>query len=159
MCKLEYRAIDKENFYDIIKLSDTLTKEQKDCVAPNTYSIAEGSVHSYAYYRGIYANDKPVGFFMLLIPNEETKGTDLDQFSLWRFMIAHEEQGKHYGIQTLDHIVEIAREHGHDQLHTSCHMADVSPYGFYMKYGFIDTGVMSDGEQELVLNINNSISE
>lgn len=76
MIKLEFREIDEKNFYEIVKLSDTLSKEQKDCVASNSYSIAEGAVHSYAYYRGIYADDKPVGFFMLLVPNEDTKGTE-----------------------------------------------------------------------------------
>ncbi|MBN2796764.1 MAG: GNAT family N-acetyltransferase [Clostridia bacterium] len=153
MIKLDFREIDKNNFYDIVKLSETLTPEQKDCVASNAYSIAEGSVHSYAYYRGIYADDKPVGFFMLLIPNEETKGTEWDKFCLWRFMIAYDEQNKHYGIRTLDHIVELAKKLGHKAIETSCHMGDVSPYKFYLKYGFIDTKVFSDGEQVLLLKI------
>jgi len=153
MSKLEFRAIDMDNFYDIIKLSDTLSPEQKDCVASNVYSIAEGSVHSYAYYRGIYADDKPVGFFMLLVPNDDTKGTEWDKFCLWRFMIAGDQQGKHYGIRTLDHVVEIAKELGHKEIHTSCHMADVSPYKFYLKYGFLDTGEVDDGEQVLLLKI------
>lgn len=153
MSQLEFREINEDNFYEIIKLSDTLSKEQQDCVASNVYSIAEGSVHSYAYYRGIYVDDKPVGFFMLLVPNEETKGTEWDMFCLWRFMIAGTEQGKHYGIKTLDHIVEIAKKKGHDYIHTSCHMAKVSPYHFYLKYGFIDTGEVDDGEQVLRLNL------
>lgn len=153
MSKLEFREIDEHNFYEIVKLSDTLTPEQKDCVAPNSYSIAEGSVHSYAYYRGIYADEKPVGFFMLLVPNEDTKGTDYDQFSLWRFMITFDEQKKHYGVETLDHIVALAKEMGHGKIHTSCHMAEVSPYEFYLKYGFIDTGKVDEGEQVLELTI------
>lgn len=153
MSKLEFREIDEDNFYDVIKLSDTLTPEQKNCVAPNVYSIAEGSVHSYAYYRAIYSDDKAVGFFMLLVPNEDTKGTEWDKFCLWRFMIAHNEQGKHYGVKTLDRIVAFAKEKGHTEIHTSCHMGEVSPYKFYLKYGFVDTGKVDDGEQVLLLKI------
>lgn len=153
MSKLDFRKIDEDNFYEIIKLSDTLSPEQKNCVASNVYSIAEGSVHSYAYYRGIYADDKAVGFFMLLVPNEDTKGTEWDNFSLWRFMIAFEEQNKHYGKKTLDHIVELAKEMGHHSIRTTCHMAEVSPYKFYLKYGFVDTGEVDDGEQVLLLEI------
>lgn len=153
MSKLDFREINEDNFYEIVELSDTLTPEQKDCVASNAYSIAEGSVHSYAYYRGIYADDKPVGFFMLLVPNDDTKGTEWDKFCLWRFMIAYEEQNKHYGVKTLDHIVGLAKEQGHEEIHTSCHMADVSPYKFYLKYGFSDTGKVDDGEQVLILRI------
>jgi len=92
---------------------------------------------------------------MLLVPNEDTKGTELDRFSLWRFMIAGDEQGKHYGFRTLDHIVEFAKEQGHTEIHTSCHMAEVSPYNFYLKYGFVDTGEVDDGEQVLLLKLEN----
>jgi diamine N-acetyltransferase len=153
MVDLKFKEIDQDNFYEIVKLSKTLTPGQQQCVANNAYSIAEGSVHSYAYYRGIYADDKPVGFFMLLVPNDDTKGTDYDAFHLWRFMIAHDEQKKHYGVRTLDHIVKLAKDMGHEEIHTSCHMGEVSPYEFYLKYGFVDTGKVDDGEQVLLLKI------
>lgn len=155
MKKLNYREIDKKNLFEIIELYNTLSDAQKRCVAPNVVSIAQGSVHSYAYYRGIYLGDTPVGFFMLSIPNEETKRTkEDDEFFLWRFMIAKEHQHKHYGKEALDHMVEIGRKLGHKTLGTSCHIADVSPYHFYLKYGFIDTGKVEHGEQVLILDIS-----
>lgn len=155
MKNLNYREVTKENLIEIMKLSDTLSDEQKRCVAPNVVSIAQGSVHSYAYYRGIYLDDTPVGFFMLSIPNEETKRTgEDDEFFLWRFMIATEYQNKDFGKEALDHMVEIGRELGHKTLGTSCHMAEVSPYHFYLKYGFVDTGKVEHGEQVLLLTID-----
>ncbi len=152
MKQLHYKEITKENFYEIVNLSKTLPEAQQKCVAPNVFSIAQGSVYSYAYYRGIYKGEKPVGFFMLSIPNEETKKANQDNdYYLWRFMIAYEEQNKHYGTEVLDHIVELGKSLGHKELGTSCQMGEVSPYEFYLKYGFIDTKEVDDGEQVLLL--------
>ncbi|XFA98712.1 GNAT family N-acetyltransferase [Candidatus Izemoplasma sp. B36] len=151
MKQLNYREITKENLTAICKLSDTLTEGQKECVAPNVYSIAQGSVHSYAYYRGIYLDDTPIGFFMLVVPNEETKRTgEENTFQLWRFMISYEYQNKHYGSQVLDYIIEFGKKLGHTSLRTSCEMGEVSPYEFYLKYGFVDTGEVDHGEQILI---------
>lgn len=150
---LNFREIDKKNFYEIIKLSKTLSEAQQKCVAHNAFSIGEGSVYPNAYYRGIYFGDQPVGFFMLFIPDDESIKEGEKDLYLWRFMIAGTEQGKHYGAQTLDHIVSLAKEWGYDELMTSCKMGEVSPYEFYLKYGFTDTGKLEEGEQVLQLKI------
>lgn len=68
-------------------------------------------------------------------------------------MIAGDEQNKHYGKRTLDHVVELAKSLGHQAVHTSCHMAEVSPYDFYLKYGFRDAGEIDEGEQVLILDL------
>lgn len=152
---LNYRKITDENLNEVIKLSDTLTEGQKQCVAPNVYSIAEGSVNENAYYKGIYLDNTPIGFFMVSIPTEDMikKGEETD-FFLWRFMIAYDYQRKHYGSQVLDHIVTIAKSKGYKKMLTSCHMGEVSPYDFYIKYGFTDTGRVDHGEQVLELLFN-----
>lgn len=151
MGKLNYRKITEGNFHQIISLSDTLTKEQQACVAPNVYSIAQGSLKETAYYRGIFVEDTAIGFFMLDIPNEKSIDEEKD-FYLWRFMIAYDQQHKHYGTEALDHIVSIGKEHGFKQLVTSCHLGEVSPYQFYINYGFIDTHKMDGDEEVLILN-------
>ena len=69
-------------------------------------------------------------------------------------MIKYQEQHKHYGFEALDHMVEIGRQLNHKVLKTSCHMADVSPYNFYLKYGFKDTKEVIGGEQVLIYDIN-----
>ncbi len=77
-----------------------------------------------------------------------------ENFDLWRFMIAKDYQNKHYGSKVLDHIISLGKEEGHTLLMTSCAMGKVSPYKFYMKYGFTDTGITDDdGEQSLSLEI------
>ena len=154
MKRLNYREIKKDNIWDVTKLSKTLKPGQEKCVAPNVYSIAEASVNPTAYFRGIYLEDTPIGFFMLAIPNEESikDPEGVNDFYLWRFMIAGEHQHKHYGSEVLDHIIEVGKELGFKKLMTSCHMGKISPYQFYLKYGFIDTGKMDDGEQVLQLD-------
>ena len=153
MKRLNYRKITKKNIWKITKLSKTLKPGQEKCVAENVYSIAEATVEPSAYYRGIFLEDTAIGFFMLAIPNEESiKDPEEDNdFYLWRFMIAGEYQNKHYGSQVLDHIVEMGKKLGHNKLITSCHMGEISPYDFYIKYGFVDTGKLDEGEEVLVL--------
>lgn len=155
MEKLNYREITKKNIWHITGLSKTLKPGQEKCVAPNVYSIAQGSVNPNAYYRGIYLNDTPVGFFMLYIPDEASINDpdEEDDFYLWRFMIGGEYQHKHYGSKVLDHIVEMGKNLNQKELVTSCHMGEISPYDFYIKYGFVDTGRVDDGEQVLSLDI------
>lgn len=152
MKKLNYREVTKDNIWDITKLSNTLKPGQEKCVAPNVYSIAQGSVHSNAYYRGIYLEDIAVGFFMLSIPSEKTEKSGEDsEFYLWRFMIGGEHQNKHYGTEVLDYIVEYGKSLGFTTLSTSCQIGEISPYDFYIKYGFVDTGTVDHGEQVLLL--------
>ena len=155
MGKLNYREITKKNIWKITDLSKTLKPGQEKCVAPNVFSIAQGSVNPNAYYRAIYLDDTPIGFFMLFIPDEASiKDPDEENdFYLWRFMIAGDYQNKHYGSKVLDHIVKMGKDLGFKELVTSCHMGEISPYQFYLKYGFIDTGRVEDGEEVLSLEI------
>ena len=153
MKSLKYQEITKGNFYEIIKLSKTLSNEQQKCVAHNAFSIGEGSVNPNAYYRGIYNDSTPVGFYMLFIPDEKSIKEGEKDFYLWRFMIAGDHQGKHFGFEALDHIVDMGRRLGYKKLVTSCHMGEVSPYKFYLKYGFIDTGEIDEGEQVLSIGL------
>lgn len=153
MSNINYRKIDNKNIYEIMRLSRTLTPEQQRNVASNARSIAEGSVYSNAYYRGIYLDDTPIGFFMISIPDEASISRGEPEFFLWRFMIAFDYQRKHYGSTVLDYIIEIGKEHGFTELVTSCHVGGVSPYEFYIKYGFKENGKMYDGETGLVIQI------
>ena len=155
MGELNYREITKKNIWKVTDLSKTLKPGQEKCVAPNVYSIAQGSVNPNAYYRAIYLDDTPIGFFMLFIPDEDSiKDPDEENdFFLWRFMIAGDYQGKHYGSKVLDHIVKMGKELGFNEVVTSCHMGEISPYKFYINYGFIDTGKVEDGEEVLSLEI------
>jgi diamine N-acetyltransferase len=165
MNEIRLVEVNKENFGEVVKLSKTLTKEQAECVAPNVYSIAEAHVHGdEAWMRAVYLDEKPIGFVMLSYEKDDEMYNDfikpfvdnkdnLSYIGLWRFMMAGDYQGKGYGKKVLDLIVNKCKEEGIDVLCTSCVMAEVSPYNFYIKYGFEDTGIMDDDEEILLLKL------
>ena len=154
MSKISLQLLTDENLTQVIKLSDTLSDYQKGCVAPNMYSIAEAYVNQgHAWPRAIYLDDIPIGFVMLSLIPDEVPGKEKSYY-LWRYMIAADYQGKGYGKAVLDLIVDKCKDEHKDYLYTSCEMKGDMPYQFYLKYGFIDTGVVAYGEQVLKLDIS-----
>lgn len=157
--------INMDNLDEVCALSKTLTPEQAECVAPNVYSVAQAHFcGDLAWFRAIYLDDKPIGFVMIDYDEDDElydviakpfndEKEVLPYVGLWRFMIARDFQNKGYGKQALDIITDKCRNEGKKLMYTSCVMAEVSPYKFYMKYGFKDTGVMHDGEEILVLKL------
>ncbi len=141
--------LNRDNLFDVIKLSETLTEEQKKCVAPNVISIAQAYVNPQAWPNAIYDDDKLVGFVMLALSDDDIPEDDQPSYFLWRFMIKKDEQSKGYGKQVLDLLIKKAREDHQKYLYTSCHIEGDMPYQFYMRYGFIDTHMFDDGEEIL----------
>lgn len=80
-----------ETVVEICELSDTLPEQQRKMVAPNAQSIAQAHFEEKAWFRAIYADDRPVGFIMLY---DDPEGP---QYFLWRLMIAGPHQDKGYG--------------------------------------------------------------
>ena len=60
-------------------------------VANNAVSIAQAHFEPCAWFRGIYANETPVGFIMLYDDPDEPA------YFLWRLLVAEEYQGLGYG--------------------------------------------------------------
>ena len=146
--KITLKKITEDNYDHVIKLSDTLTPYQKECVAPNIYSLAEAYVfYDAAWPRAIYLDDTPIGFVMLSLKSDDDD--DIPSYYLWRFMVAQAYQAKGYGKQVLDMIIDKCREDHITILYTSCETKGKQPYKFYIDYGFIDTGIVDEGEQVL----------
>jgi diamine N-acetyltransferase len=62
-------------------------------------------------------------------------------YFLWKLLIDHPNQRRGYGAATLDAVVGYLQTRpGADVLHTSCADGSGSPRGFYLRYGFSDTG-------------------
>jgi diamine N-acetyltransferase len=55
------REITEETVVTVCRLSDTLSPLQKKMVAPNAQSIAQAHFSEHAWFRAIYADEKPVG--------------------------------------------------------------------------------------------------
>ena len=148
------KEITYDNLKDVIKLSDTLSEQDKKHVAPNVVSLSEAYLnYNTAWPRAITYDDTVVGFVMVGLDNHIADEKDWPVYFLWRFMVGTEYQGKGYGKQTLDLLVQKCKEDGIRYLYVSCTRFDPMPYQMYIQYGFEDTGIVDEGESVLKLKI------
>jgi len=96
-----------------------------------------------------------VGFAMISDGIPEPIDDDLvGPYYLWRLLIDERFQGRGYGAATIDAIAAyLATRPGADVLYTSCADGDGSPRGFYLRYGFTDTGRVMWEENVLALDL------
>ncbi len=142
---VEFREITKDNLIDIMILK--VHDHQKDQVASNAASIAEGNYSENAWFRGIYKDDKPVGFVMLYLNHKEK------EYDVWRFMIDKNHQGKGYGKAAMELIKKVVKELAPDAKEIELSYVPKEKGGadaFYKKVGFEDTGKMLDDEKVMV---------
>jgi diamine N-acetyltransferase len=139
---LSFRRAGMGNFRALSRLSRTLTPEQQTFVAHNAYSMLEAIYdpdNNFAY--GIYAGETPVGFFLYGYDPDD------DIWDVTRFMIGSAYQGKGYGraalIMLLDHM---QRTHGCTRIYISFDPNNVVAEKLYASLGFVDTGLVNDGE-------------
>lgn len=97
-----------------------------------------------------------VGFTMISDNIPQPMDEDLvGPYFLWKLLIDERQQGRGYGAATLDAVVAyVSTRPGADVLFTSCADGPGSPRGFYLKYGFTDTGRIMWGENVLGLDLH-----
>ncbi len=141
------REITQETLSPILKLS--VKESQSKFVASNAVSIAQAHFDEHAWFRAIYAGEEPVGFLMLYMdPHEAT-------YHLWRFMIDQRFQGKGYGQQALELVIDFVRSLPNaKEFSLSCVPADGGPEPFYRKFGFVETGEWDDDEKVMRLKFD-----
>ena len=96
-----------------------------------------------------------VGFAMISDGIPEPIDDDLvGPYYLWRLLIDERFQGRGYGQATLDAVVRyLGSRPGADVLFTSCGDGEGSPKGFYLRYGFRETGVVKWDEEVFALDV------
>lgn len=133
------REVTKENLKSVLNLH--VTKEQEKFVASNAVSIAEAYFAEDAWFRAIYVGEKPVGFLMISDIPEKA------EYYLWRFMIDARHQGKGYGRQAMELLIQYIKTRPNAEVfYTSHRKGEGSPEGFYQKMGFEHTGEEENGE-------------
>ena len=146
--KISLREITEETLIDFLKLK--VSKEQEKFVAPNAVSIAQAHFSDKAWFRGIYADDTPVGFIMVSIDQEK------EEYFIWRLMIGKDFQRMGYGkIAVLKLIDFLKSEYSAEKLLVSCVPEDGGPEPFYLKLGFTPTGEYDGGEKIMIIDIWN----
>ncbi|WP_256872363.1 GNAT family N-acetyltransferase [Paenibacillus sp. 79R4] len=83
------REIDRDNFYDVIKLS--VSDEQKEFVASNLFSLAQAKAYPECICLAINQDEVLVGFTMYCIDQED------QEYWIYRLMIDAAHQSKGYG--------------------------------------------------------------
>jgi diamine N-acetyltransferase len=93
------------------------------------------------------------GFAMISDNVPQPMGDDLvGPYYLWKLLIDYRFQRRGYGAATLDAVVGYLRTRPCvEVLYTSCADGPGSPRGFYLRYGFTDTGRVMWGENGLAL--------
>ena len=129
---INLKEITSKNLKSIIDLN--VKDDQKDYVASNSVSIAQGHYSNSAWFKGIFNDNRPVGFVMLDLIEEEYK------CFLWRFMIDHKYQGKGFGKIALTQVIDFVRSLNlYTYIATSYVPAENGAGGFYKNFGFIES--------------------
>ena len=139
------REVTRENVDDVLALE--VGPEQTSYVATNAKSIAQAHFEPRAWYRAIYADDEPVGFAMVY------RNPPDDPFYIWRFMIDARFQGRGYGAQALELLLDEARRDGAPEVTLSVQPGEHSAREFYERAGFEDTGEVSHGQNVMRLRL------
>ncbi len=140
------REITMDNFIPVIKLK--LNETDKRMVATNGFSLAEAYVDKVSQPRGIYDDDKLVGFVMYDFNQKEKKGY------ISRLMVADEFQGNGYGRQGLLLAMEELRKNPDMQcIQISYHPDNIKARTLYLDIGFVENGEQVDGEDIAIYDI------
>ena len=126
---MEFRKIDKTNYWDCISL--TVNDSQQGFVADNKQSLVEAAYEDELYTLGIYHEETMVGF--VLYDYDDT----FPGWSMSRFMIGKQFQGKGYGKQAVFEFLEYFKSnHNADKLYISVSLENNIARKMYSSIGF-----------------------
>lgn len=139
------KEITRENLDEVLALS--VAEHQKSFVSTTADSLAQAYVYrDTAFPFAIYADEKPVGFIMMGY-YESRK-----QYTLWKFLIDKEHQNKGYGKEALKQGIIYLKEHfDAKEIYTGVSLGNETAKGLYKSVGFVETGLIEDGMEELKL--------
>lgn len=140
--------IDENNYSECLKLS--VFESQRGFVATNVKSLAQAYIHrdrTEPYC--IYHDDTMVGFVQI-ISDDENK----ENMNLWRYMIDQRYQGMGYGKEALKVLIDNIRSRNRFKTITlSYEPENTLAEKLYTSFGFVPTGVIDEGEVEMILNL------
>ena len=144
---VKFRDITEDNFDECVKLK---VRADQPYVAPNVYSIAQAKVDPDWTIKAIYADDAMVGFAMYVLDPEVEH-----ELYLCRFMVGELFQGKGYGTAALGILrAEAEATPGIQRMKLSTRPDNANGIRVYERFGFVDTGVLDDGEEVFVLELS-----
>lgn len=150
---IELKKITWDNWMECLKLK--VTKEQENFVASNTFTMAQSFVALSnnkipPMTLAITKGDTVIGLTMLLyVTAEENTDGDAPCYDICRFMIGMDHQGKGYGRESfeiiLNHIKTFPLGQAND-IYLSYEPENTVAKKLYASFGFVETGEIDHGE-------------
>ena len=145
----ELRPITEDNFIDAFNLK--FAPGQEKFVSHPIRSLA----HAYVYRDqcqpfGIYAAGKMIGYVMVIYDY------DVPEYDIWHMMIDESEQGRGYGSEALDRVIDYIRTKpfgDSGRIALTCNKHNAIARKLYESKGFSATGNEDEDEAELVLTV------
>ena len=143
----ELRRITEDNFLDAFHLK--LAPGQDCFVSHPIRSLAQAYVYrEQCQPFGIYSDGRMVGYVMVVYDY------DIPEYDIWHMMIDESVQGRGYGGEALDRVIEYIRTKpfgDSDRIALTCNKNNAAARKLYESRGFSATGVEDEDEVELVL--------
>ena len=144
---VELRAITEDNFIDAFNLR--LAPGQESFVSHPIRSLAQAYVYrNQCQPFGIYAAGKMVGYVMVIYDY------DIPEYDVWHMMIDKDAQGRGYGAEALDRVIDYIRTKpfgDSGRIVLTCNKANPVARKLYEGKGFAATGTEDEDEIELAL--------
>lgn len=142
----ELRPITEDNFIEAFELK--LAPGQERFVSHPIRSLAQAYVYrNQCQPFGIYAEGKMVGYVMVIYDY------DVPEYDIWHMMIDVSMQGRGYGADALDRVIDYIRTKPFGptgRVALTCNKDNQAAKSLYERKGFAVTGVEDGEEIELV---------
>ena len=145
----ELSAITEDNFIDAFNLR--LAPGQEAFVSHPVRSLAQAYVYrNQCRPFGIYAEGKMVGYVMVIYDY------DVPEYDIWHMMIDESMQGRGFGSDALDRVIEYVRTKpfgDSGRIALTCNKNNPVARKLYESRGFSATGVEDEDETELAMTV------
>ena len=142
----ELRPITEDNFIEAFELK--LAPGQERFVSHPIRSLAQAYVYrNQCQPFGIYAEGKMVGYVMVIYDY------DVPEYDIWHMMIDASMQGRGYGADALDRVIDYIRTKPFGpsgRVALTCNKDNQAAKSLYERKGFVATGAEDGEEVELV---------
>ena len=146
---VELKAITEDNFIDAFHLR--LAPGQDKYVSHPIRSLAQAYVYrNQCQPFGIYAEGKMIGYVMVIYDY------DVPEYDIWHMMIDESEQGRGYGGEALDRVIEYIRTKpfgDSNRVALTCNKINEIARKLYESRGFSATGNEDEDEIELAMMV------
>ena len=140
---VELRTITKENLEEVLSLN--VWEHQESFVSSTAYSLAQAYAYrETAFPFAVYADHAIVGFIMMGYYEAQ------NQYTLWKFLIDKNQQGKGYGREALEKGIKYLKDRfGTKEIYTGVALGNERAKHLYRSIGFKETGLIENNMEEM----------